>query len=81
VEQDPATGYGALFANPAAANTRLKRLHITIGRDDFFLEGNRKFSEALTKAGVRHTFQVEEGAHSWRVWRRNVRDIAPVLFR
>ena len=81
VEQDPVTGYGALFANPAAANTRLKRLLITIGRDDFFLEGNRKFSEALTKAGVRHTFHVGEGGHTWRVWRRNVYDIVPTLFK
>jgi len=81
VEQDPATGYAALFANPAAANARLRRLHITIGADDRLIAGNRAFVERLTKAGVRHTFHVGEGGHTWRVWRRNVYDIVPTLFK
>jgi enterochelin esterase family protein len=81
VEPDPATGYATLFADAAAANQRLRRLHITIGKDDWLLPGNQKFARALTKAGVHHTFSVGEGGHSWRVWRRNLRDIAPLLFR
>ena len=81
VEQDPATGYAELLASPAAANARLRRLHITIGRDDWLLPGNEKFAAALRKAGVRHTFSVGDGGHTWRVWRRNLRDILPMLFR
>jgi enterochelin esterase family protein len=81
VESEPTTGYPALFATPAEANARPRRLHITIGEDDWLLDGNQKFARALTRAGVRHTFEAGEGGHTWRVWRRNVRDIAPLLFK
>ena len=31
--------------------------------------------------GIEHTFLVTEGAHHWRVWRRYLRDLAPLLFK
>ena len=37
--------------------------------------------ETLTKAGIEHTYLETEGAHHWRVWRRYLRDIAPLLFK
>jgi enterochelin esterase family protein len=81
VEQDPATGYASLLGSAAAANEQLRMLHLTIGKDDFLLPGNQRFSALLERAGVRHTFEVGEGRHEWRVWRRNLRDVLPLLFQ
>ena len=33
------------------------------------------------KYGVRHEYSSMDGGHSWYVWRHNLRDIAPVLFK
>ena len=37
--------------------------------------------EALDKAGIEHTFLETGGAHHWRVWRRYLRGVAPLLFK
>jgi enterochelin esterase-like enzyme len=63
------------------ANQKLKLLHLTIGRSDGLIAGNQRFDEALTRAGIRHTFATTEGAHWFRVWRRDLYEIAPRLFR
>src|SRR5689334_3435307 len=70
-----------LAANPAAANKQLKLLWIGCGVDDTAMVGARSTHEALQKAGIQHTFVESEGAHHWRVWRRYLRDVAPLLFR
>jgi enterochelin esterase-like enzyme len=41
---------------------------------------NREFSEFLTKHGIEHKFFESGGAHTWMVWRRYLREIAPLLF-
>ena len=71
----------ALAANPAAANKQLKLLWIACGIEDTAMAGARSTHEALQKAGIKHTFVESEGAHHWRVWRRYLRDVAPLLFR
>lgn len=70
-----------LAADPGAANRRLKLLWIACGVDDTAMAGARRTHEALQTAGIRHTFVETEGAHHWRVWRRYLRDVAPLLFR
>jgi enterochelin esterase family protein len=70
-----------LAANPSAANGKLKLLWIACGTEDTAMAGARSTHEALEKAGIRHTFVESEGAHHWRVWRRYLRDLAPLLFR
>jgi enterochelin esterase family protein len=71
----------ALAANAVAANKQLKLLWIACGTEDSAMAGARSTHEALQKAGIRHTFVESEGAHHWRVWRRYLRDVAPLLFR
>lgn len=71
----------ALAASPATVNKQLKLLWIACGTDDTAMVGARRTHEALEKAGIRHTFVASEGAHHWRVWRRYLRDVAPLLFR
>jgi len=70
-----------LAARKDEANRQLKLLWIACGREDTAMAGARSTHEALEKAGIRHTFVETEGAHHWRVWRRYLRDVAPLLFR
>jgi enterochelin esterase-like enzyme len=70
----------ALAANPAA-NKQLKLLWIACGAEDTAMAGARSTHEALQKAGIQHVFLETEGAHHWRVWRRYLRDVSPLLFR
>jgi enterochelin esterase-like enzyme len=42
---------------------------------------NKLFSELLTRHGVRHANSTIPGAHTWHVWRRNLRDFVPLLFQ
>jgi enterochelin esterase family protein len=71
----------ALATQASAANQQLKLLWIACGVEDSAMAGARATHEALDKAGIRHTFLETEGAHHWRVWRRYLRDVAPLLFR
>jgi enterochelin esterase-like enzyme len=81
VGDDVAGPFANVLGDAATVNRKLKLLHVTIGKDDFLLAGNRRFAEALTKAGITHTYREGEGAHTWRVWRRNLHEIAPLLFQ
>lgn len=65
----------------ATANSRLHLLWIACGTSDHLIDVNRKFREWLTSKGVHHTDIETPGAHTWMVWRRNLTDFAPLLFR
>jgi len=71
----------ALAADPAKANKQIDLLWIACGRDDAAMKGAAALHDALGKAGIEHTFLETEGAHHWRVWRRYLRDLAPLLFK
>jgi len=70
-----------LAGDPGGVNKRLKLLWIACGTEDAAMAGARGTHEALQKAGIQHVFVETEGAHHWRVWRRYLRDVAPLLFR
>lgn len=70
-----------LAADVEKTNQMIDLLWIACGRDDFAMDGARRLSEALTDAGIEHTFEQTPGAHHWRVWRRYLRDFSPLLFR
>ena len=70
-----------LAANPAGANKLIDLLWIACGTEDTALKGAKTLHQALEQAGVTHTYLETEGAHHWRVWRRYLRDLAPLLFK
>lgn len=70
-----------LAENPKKANEQIDLLWIACGRDDFAFNGAKTLSDTLTQIGIKHTFNETEGAHHWRVWRRFLRDVAPLLFK
>jgi enterochelin esterase-like enzyme len=70
-----------LAANSARTNRLIDLLWIACGKDDTALKGARSLHQALEQAGIEHTFLETDGAHHWRVWRRYLRDLAPLLFK
>ena len=67
--------------NDPATNDRIRLFWHQIGQDDFLLPEHRKFAEVLEKHGIKRTFNITEGDHSWPVWRGYLEQLLPILFR
>ncbi len=65
----------------ASANTKLHLLWVACGSDDPLIGINREIREWLKRKGVAHTDIETPGAHTWMVWRRNLANFVPLLFR
>ena len=70
-----------LAADPAKTNKLIDLLWIACGKEDTAMKGAKTLHEALDQAQIEHTYLETEGAHHWRVWRRYLRDLAPLLFK
>jgi enterochelin esterase-like enzyme len=84
----PAAGAGAevlypeVFKTPSKLNQQFKLLWLGVGKEDTLTgPGDKVFVDALTKAGIKITYDLIDGRHEWTVWRRQLRDMAPKLFR
>ena len=56
--------------------------NVGIGKDDTLTgPSNTTLHDALTKAGITHTYVLGEGRHEWTVWRRHLSEVAPLLFK
>ena len=74
--------FAPVFENPAETNATLRLLWAAVGSDEANLLAHHKMFTALLDAHqVRHTFVTIPGGHTWHVWRRNLRDLLPLLFR
>jgi len=65
----------------AKANSQLKVLWIACGTEDRLITANRNLREWLKTKGINHTDIETPGMHTWMVWRRNLAEFAPLLFR
>jgi enterochelin esterase family protein len=65
----------------AKANQQLRLLWIACGTEDRLITANRKFREWLKAKDVQHVDIETPGMHTWLVWRRNLVEFAPLLFR
>jgi enterochelin esterase-like enzyme len=65
----------------AKANQQLHLLWIACGTEDRLITINRNLREWLKTKGVKATGIETPGMHSWMVWRRNLAELAPLLFR
>lgn len=54
---------------------------IAIGSDDFLYENNKEYRKWLDSQTIPYTYTESDGGHSWRNWRRYLRDFLPLLFR
>lgn len=75
---DPDKMFPALDAKEAG---KIKLLWIACGKEDGLLKDNRKFKSWLTSKNIQFTEVETNGAHTWPVWRRNLVELAPLLFR
>ena len=80
---DTKTAYDGLFADPAKFNKRVKLLWLGAGSEEQQLHASISDAvAALRGSGVRVVFFESPGtAHEWQTWRRDLRDLAPRLFR
>ena len=65
----------------ARANQQLHLLWIACGTEDRLIAVNRNLREWLKSKGVKATGIETSGMHTWMVWRRNLAEFAPLLFR
>jgi enterochelin esterase family protein len=78
VPEDPD---GAFPGLDARTKPPLRLLWIACGSEDFLTAANRKFWEWLEAKQVPFTKIETPGGHTWQVWRRNLANFAPLLFR
>jgi enterochelin esterase family protein len=79
---DPSTLAKAFPNLDAKANSQIKMLWIVCGTADGLLSQNRQLKDWLRSRNVQFTEQeVPDMAHVWPLWRQNVADLAPKLFR
>ena len=71
----------SFWSDPVSDKTPLRLLWLSIGKDDFLLKDNQAFDALLTERRVPHEYAETAGNHRWMVWRRNLTDLAPRLFR
>jgi enterochelin esterase-like enzyme len=70
------------FANlDEKANKQLRLLWIGCGDQDGLMKPNKRFEEWLTGKKIQHIWRQIPGQHSYRVWRRNLAEVATLLFQ
>lgn len=82
--------FADLIANPEQTNRQMKRLMILCGTKDHLVDASDAFDRFLTANKIRHEYSRTEyepiwpgrlDDHTWPIWRMNLRDTAPLLFR
>jgi enterochelin esterase-like enzyme len=65
----------------AKANSQLRLVWIACGNDDGLMAVNRQFKTWLKSKDIRFTeLEIPGYAHVWPLWRRNLAELAPLLF-
>ena len=60
----------------------IQLLWIACGTSDVLIGVNRQFKAFLDSKGIKATYTEIPGfAHVWPLWRRNLTEVAPLLFR
>ena len=69
-----------VYEHPDALKRNLKLLHFVVGDQDVLHEADKRLADLLTAHGVKVTFQALPGMHEYKVWRRGLHEVAPLLF-
>jgi enterochelin esterase family protein len=82
--------FADLIASPEKTNQQMKMLMIFCGTKDHLLDASDAFDKFLTASKIKHEYRRTEyeplwpgrrDDHTWPIWRMNLRDAAPLLFR
>lgn len=71
--------YDAEFKGVKKAGYKL--YWIGCGESDFLIESAKTLDATLTRLGMKHTFFVNSGGHTWPNWRIYLNNFAPLLFK
>ena len=75
------TDFADVLNDPVLTNGALKLFWSACGTDEArLIAQNKQFASLLASKGIRQTFLTIPGGHTWHVWRRNLRDVLPLLF-
>jgi enterochelin esterase-like enzyme len=78
---DFAVKFKALLDDPKGTNAKLNVFWYANGDKDPVFTRAKETSDLLSKHQIRHTFRViENGLHTWPVWRRCLSEFVPLLF-
>ncbi len=81
-ESDFGSAFPGITAQSAPGiNARLRLLWIACGTGDQLLDPNQKLIAWLREKGLQPTAVQTQGMHTWMVWRDNLTNFAPLLFR
>ena len=58
-----------------------KLYFLAVGDSDFLYESAKTLDKMLTDNGLKHTFYVTPGGHTWSNWRIYLNTFAPQLFK
>jgi enterochelin esterase family protein len=73
---------GVFPALDAKSNAQIKLLWVGCGTEDSLISANRQFKAFLDSKGIKTTYAEFPGyAHVWPLWRRNLTDFVPLLFK
>ncbi len=70
-----------LLSNAKTKNDKLNLLWIGCGNKDFLFQANQKLITRLNTDNIRHVAHITEGSHEWRLWRRYLNELVPLLFK
>jgi enterochelin esterase-like enzyme len=67
--------------NDPSFNKGKKLFWISIGKDDFVMESNKKTLALLDKHQIKYQYKETEGGHTWINWRQYLNEYTPLLFK
>jgi enterochelin esterase-like enzyme len=68
--------------NTAAINSHLKTFWISMGgKEDIAYNNCQIMLAKLDALGIKHTYYEYPGGHTWPVWRKDLYEFAPLLFK
>jgi enterochelin esterase-like enzyme len=71
----------SFFKAADQVNKSVKLFSISVGDQDFALNGSKALTGLLEKHGIKHELHVSGGGHTWINWRHYLNELAPRLFR
>jgi enterochelin esterase-like enzyme len=74
--------YDLLQKDSSSVNKNLKQFWIAMGgKDDIAYKNGQLMMEKLKQLNIRYSYSEYPGGHTWPVWRNNLYNFAPLLFK
>ncbi|UFH56814.1 esterase [Spirosoma sp. KNUC1025] len=74
------TKYAKVLNDPNF-NKGKKLFWVSIGKDDFVMEANKKTLALLDKHNIKYQYKESSGGHTWVNWRQYLNEYTPMLFK